>query len=124
MNLPPRAWLRLLMWTAFAIGSPITVNASDAGFATGEAQTYAKVKPVLERNCSMCHSHKPPFPFYAKAPAGVSFDSPQELARFAKRVLAVATKSDQMPPGNMTAMTNAERESLAAAIEAQWPATR
>ena len=96
-------------------GDPIESTAS-------EAATYATVKPLLDRNCTICHSAKPTMPFYAKAPDGVTFDSAKDLARYASRVLVMATKTDQMPPGNLTGMTEADRATLAAAIEAQWPA--
>jgi uncharacterized membrane protein len=99
-------------------------NASDSGVSAQEAVTFAKLKPLLERNCSMCHSAKPTMPFYAKAPDGVTFDSAPDLARYAARVLVMATKTDQMPPGNMTGMTEEERATLAIAIETQWPAAK
>lgn len=120
----PHTKTRALVGIAIALGLPIAVEASDTEAIPDIAQTYAKVKPVLDRNCSICHSQKPPLPYYAKAPAGVTFDSAQDLARFAARVLEVATRTDQMPPGNMTQMTDGERKALSSAIEAQWPTAR
>jgi uncharacterized membrane protein len=113
------------MWlVAILFALPDAVDASDAGATAAEEATYAKVKPLLDRNCSICHSAKPAMPFYAKAPDGVTFDSAQDLARFAARVLVMATQTDQMPPGNMTGMTESERQMLAGAIESQWPSLR
>jgi uncharacterized membrane protein len=116
-------------WCAVVIGVSLCAPswASDLTETTATAQeqaTYAKVKPLLDRNCSICHSAKPALPFYTKPPDGVTFDSAQDLGRFAARVLVMATKTDQMPPGNMTGMTQAERATLAAAVEAQWPAAK
>jgi uncharacterized membrane protein len=118
-----------LVLAAIAIAAsilvPTLIDAADAPtnttVTTAEAATYAKVKPLLERNCSICHSQKPLMPAYGKAPDGVTFDSVANLAQFAARVLVVATQTDQMPPGNLTRMTDAERKMLGAAIEAQWP---
>jgi uncharacterized membrane protein len=105
--------------SAFAIGVP-GVGVAD-GDPNGAEATYDKVKPILDRNCLMCHSEKPAMPFYGKSPAGVRLDSAQQLEKAAARVLAVATQTDQMPPGNLTAMTDEERKTLAAAIVTQWP---
>jgi uncharacterized membrane protein len=122
---PPMTYLKVLRWATIALGWAVAVVAADAAEPpASERSTYVKVQPLLQRNCSMCHSQKPSLPFYPKPPDGVTFDSPQDLARFAARVLEVATRSDQMPPGNMTGMTEAERKMLAAAIEAQWPSLR
>jgi uncharacterized membrane protein len=117
---------RLPAWCATVIVmilSALTWAAGPTEPAAAEAATYAEVKPLLDRNCAICHSARPTMPFYAKAPDGVTFDSAQDLARYAARVLVMATKTDQMPPGNMTGMTEAERATLATAIQAQWPAS-
>lgn len=106
---------------AIAIGLLGEACASDDGVPAQEAATYAKVRPLLDRNCVICHSNKPAMAFYAKAPDGVTLDSAQDLARFAARVLVMATQTDQMPPGNLTGMTDAERKVLSEAIQKQWP---
>jgi uncharacterized membrane protein len=117
--------VRVLGRTMIAVGCAVAAVTADAAERpASERATYAKVQPLLQRNCSMCHSQEPSLPFYRKPPDGVTFDSPEDLQRFAARVLEVATRSDQMPPGNMTGMTEAERKMLAAAIEAQWPLLR
>jgi uncharacterized membrane protein len=127
----PRSSRRLTAWRTIAIGvgicAPIwTVDATEATAtattAAAAEATYSTVKPLLDRNCTICHSAKPTMPFYLKAPDGVTFDSAKDLARYASRVLEMATKTDQMPPGNLTGMTEADRAALASAIEAQWPA--
>ncbi len=123
-----RSSRRFATWCAIAmgVGTCVSIYAVDATETTSaaEAATYARVKPILDRNCGICHSARPTMPSYAKAPDGVTFDSAMDLARYAARVLVMATKTDQMPPGNMTGMTEADRATLAAAIEAQWPAAR
>ena len=103
-------------------GDVAAIDSASAGAPNvSDAIAFGNVQPILIQHCVMCHTQKPLLPAYRVAPDGVTFDSSEEFARIAPRVLAVATLTDQMPPGNVTGMTDAQRKQLAAAIEAQWP---
>lgn len=58
----------------------------------------------------MCHSAKPSSPMFSAAPAGVMFDTPQQIQQQAARIQAQAVATQTMPLGNITQMTQAERD--------------
>ena len=95
--------------------------APPATASAAETAAYAKLQPLLTRNCLMCHSAKPPMSQYHAAPAGVLLETPEQLRSFAPRVLAAVDTTHIMPPQNLTAMTDDDRKQLAAAIQAGWP---
>jgi uncharacterized membrane protein len=84
----------------------------DASAEEGSAVAYSKVQTLLQRHCLMCHSATPAVPAYQYPPAGVALETPQQLARFAPRVMALTVLTQAMPPGNLTAMTDEERDAL------------
>jgi uncharacterized membrane protein len=72
---------------------------------------------VLGR-CHVCHSAKPQFPGFAKAPKGMMFDTPGQIKRLAPQIMAKAVKTHTMPLGNVTEITEAERSTLGSWIGA------
>ncbi len=64
----------------------------------------------------MCHSAKPTSPLFSAAPAGVMFDTPQQIQAQAARIQAQAVASQIMPLGNITQMTQEERNMVGAWI--------
>lgn len=75
---------------------------------------FATVQAIVDARCVSCHAQKPTSPMFPAPPLGITFDSPENIARHADRmyVRAVATKT--MPLGNMTGMTDEERKLLGA----------
>ena len=67
---------------------------------------------VIARRCAPCHSAAPTYTGIASPPAGVMFDTPDQIragaARIAQRVVALKT----MPLGNATGITDDERALL------------
>ncbi len=71
----------------------------------------AEVMPVIKQRCSVCHSAEPSFAGFPAAPAGVTLDSVDDLEVNAAQVYqAVANKT--MPLGNLTEMSEQERQLL------------
>ncbi|MNF83469.1 Cytochrome c [compost metagenome] len=64
----------------------------------------------------MCHSAKPTSPLFSAAPAGVMLDTPQQIQQQAARIQAQAVATQIMPLGNITQMTQQERELIGAWI--------
>jgi uncharacterized membrane protein len=86
-----------------------------------EPVTVAQVQAIVERRCITCHSTSPTNDQFKTAPAGVVFDTPQEVAERAEAIRAQAVDSTAMPLGNVTGMTDTERETLGAWIAAGAP---
>ena len=86
--------------------------------ALAEGVTVEDVQRVVAARCAACHAAKPTFDGIAEAPKGVMLESPQQIRRFAPLINQQAVRTETMPPGNATEMTEEERQILAAWIAA------
>jgi uncharacterized membrane protein len=77
--------------------------------------TFADARHVIDRRCSVCHSTQPVDSTFGPAPAGVAFDTPEQIVERAARINERAVVTMTMPPGNKTHITELER-----AILAKW----
>lgn len=84
-------------------------QAPQASASSGSPQ-FDKVHSVIQERCTVCHSAKPTSPLFTAAPAGVMFDTPQQIQALAPKIQAQAVASQIMPLGNITQMTPEERE--------------
>lgn len=94
-------------------------QASISGQKSGPAghSTFSKVNSVIEERCTVCHSAHPSSPLFSAAPAGVMFDTPEQIQQMAAKIHAQTVASQIMPLGNITQMTQEERDLLASWIE-------
>ncbi len=74
---------------------------------------FAEVADIILSRCSMCHAAEPVWGGIAAAPKGVMLDTDEQIRLHASLIEVVAVRSDAMPPGNITEMTNEERLVLA-----------
>ncbi len=81
----------------------------DAG---GEKVSFATVKAIMAQRCIACHADKPTFEGFAQAPKGVMLQTPEQIAAHAV-MSAQIVASGYMPLGNLTAITEEEREKIA-----------
>jgi uncharacterized membrane protein len=83
----------------------------------GEAAsvTLSQVRNVINARCTSCHSSAPVHPAFPAAPLGVMFDSDEQILAEADRIYHQTVVTRVMPIGNLTAMTNEERQ-----IIEQW----
>jgi len=86
-------------------------QAPQASASNGSPQ-FDKVHSVIQERCTVCHSAKPTSPLFTAAPAGVMFDTPQQIQALAPKIQAQAVASQIMPLGNITQMTPEEREQI------------
>jgi uncharacterized membrane protein len=75
--------------------------------------TSAVVMPLIEKHCVNCHADQPAYPGFTAPPLGVVLDSEARLEANAWRVHQSAVVTRIMPLGNLTGMTEEEREVLA-----------
>ena len=96
-------------------GSPVRAAAPQAPAASSaEAGQFAAVRVVVAQRCAPCHSAAPTYPGFAVAQGGVMLDTPEQLRAWAPRMLERAVTAKTMPLGNVTGMTDAERDVLGA----------
>ncbi|WP_434711744.1 urate hydroxylase PuuD [Pseudomonas sp. D3-27] len=84
--------------------------------ANAQGPSFDKVHSVIQERCSVCHSAKPTSPLFSAAPGGVMFDTPQQIQQEAARIQAQAVTTQIMPLGNITQMTQQERDLIGAWI--------
>jgi uncharacterized membrane protein len=76
--------------------------------ATGSAQAFS----IVQERCATCHSKQPSNAAFASAPLGIELDTREGLRLNAERVYKATVINRTMPLGNLTQMTEEERESI------------
>lgn len=84
--------------------------------------TFSQAQAVISRRCQPCHSSQPTQANFPEAPNGVMFDTPDEIVGRAQQIYQQAVVTQNMPFGNLTNMTQAERDLLAAWVQEGAPA--
>jgi len=82
---------------------------------------FSDVQDIVLSRCSMCHAAEPVWAGIPAAPMGVRLDDAAAIALHARLIAINAVDSHAMPPGNITEITPAERQVLAAWIAAGAP---
>jgi uncharacterized membrane protein len=80
------------------------------GAAGLTAADFPTVQTVFEARCVTCHSSHPTREGITAAPKGVLFDTQQEIIANARRAYEQVVIAKAMPLGNVTGMTDAERD--------------
>jgi len=83
----------------------------DTSVASGPV-SFDDARHVIDRRCAVCHSDRPTDLTFGAAPAGVMFDTPEQIVARAARIRERAYVTRTMPPGNRTGITDAERALL------------
>jgi len=77
--------------------------------AAAGAVSFDQVRNVVNARCTSCHSAAPVHPAFPAAPLGVVFDTDEQILGDAARIYQQTVVMRVMPIGNLTAMTDAER---------------
>jgi len=97
--------------------TPEQASISEQKSGATDHNEFNKVSSVIEERCTVCHSATPTSPLFSAAPAGVMFDTPEQIQQMAAKIHAQSVASQIMPLGNITQMTQEERDLLASWIE-------
>jgi uncharacterized membrane protein len=83
-------------------------------YAGAKPVSFATLESIVQTRCVACHAAKPTTSMFAAAPLGVRLETPEQIASHVERVylLSVATKT--MPLGNITGITQNERDVIGA----------
>ena len=76
------------------------------------AISFAQVQNVINARCTSCHSAAPVHPAFPAPPLGVVLDTREEIVAEAERIYQQTVVTRVMPIGNLTAMTDEERQIL------------
>ena len=89
--------------------------------ASASPVSFAAVRGIITQRCQPCHSQWQTDRTLGPAPGGVTFDTPESIARLAARIRVRAVETRTMPLANRTGMTPDERDLLARWIAAGAP---
>jgi len=92
---------------------------SSSSNASGPPPSFATVQAIVANRCAPCHSLRPTQPGYSSPPSGVVLETGAQIKAAAALIQTIAVDSKAMPLGNVTGMTQAERDTLA-----RWFASR
>lgn len=116
------------LWTWLVAGIGMLaiawLSGTGAGIKMGalpDTPKFAAVQDIVMSRCSMCHAAEPVWAGFVTAPKGVLLDSPEQIKLHAKLIDINAVRSRAMPPGNITEISTADRQVLAAWIAAGAP---
>ncbi|WP_407333862.1 urate hydroxylase PuuD [Enterovibrio sp. 27052020O] len=112
-----------LAYVSAPASSPVAPSAETPQAADTSAQfenslAFVEVKTIISERCTVCHSQAPTHPAFAVAPAGVMLDTPEQIQLEVTRIVAQSVSTNIMPLGNLTKMTQEERELIG-----QWAAS-
>ena len=97
---------------------PASTPAEPAANAPAVAAVeFAKVSSVIQERCSVCHSATPSSPMFSAPPAGFMLDTPEQIKAQAAKIHAQSVASQIMPLGNITQMTQEERDLIGSWID-------
>jgi uncharacterized membrane protein len=85
------------------------------------AVAFAQAQDVIKGRCVPCHSAHPVQPGFTEAPNGVLFDTPTQIVNRAQQIYAQAVVTKTMPFGNLTGMTQDERDLIGAWVQEGAP---
>ncbi|MFQ3789182.1 urate hydroxylase PuuD [Halomonas sp. A29] len=101
-----------LILVAFWLAAPAG-QVTGTPVAEGAGPDFEEVHALIDQHCVACHSRQPTQPGFTSPPAGVAYDTEQQILGQKERIQQVVG-SKYMPLGNMTGMTDEEREVIAA----------
>jgi uncharacterized membrane protein len=88
----------------------ILIRPQNESAAGTTAVPFAQVARIVERRCAACHSDHPTK--VDAAPRGIKLDTPEQIKAEAQAIEQQAVQTKTMPLGNVTGMTQAERDVL------------
>jgi uncharacterized membrane protein len=99
---------------AAALALAVAMQPDEGGGAPSRTVSDAEAIAIVQQRCVPCHSANPTQPGYDVPPAGITFDSRDQIVERADAIEEQAVRTTAMPLGNVTGMTEQERETLGA----------
>ncbi|MEN9865706.1 MAG: hypothetical protein RL748_1296 [Pseudomonadota bacterium] len=115
----PLAGCAILLVLAILLApAPATTN-KIASSAKAQADTSAQAHAIIVQRCVGCHAEHPTFAGFVSAPAGIVLASPAQIEQHAAKIYQQVVQNRAMPLGNLTQMSESERQLIAS-----WYQTR
>lgn len=88
----------------------LTSPAVESSVANAMPVEFGEVNAIFQSRCVQCHSANPTDDQWRAAPNGVMYDTPEQIANMADKIMTRTVRTHTMPQGNKTKMTEEERE--------------
>jgi uncharacterized membrane protein len=108
--------LALIGAVALTGRTPARSSVETARLAEAPRVSFAEAKAIIDLRCITCHSTHPSNPAFTAPPSGIVLEDPRRIHDLAPRILVRAVETRTMPLGNLTGMTQGERDTLGAWI--------
>ena len=112
------AGLVILIATALALAPRSSTD--EPALAAGDVD-FPKVAAIISQRCAGCHAAKPTREGFAAPPKGVMLETPGQMRAYARMILQQVWHTKAMPPGNITELSEPEREAIARWIKLGAP---
>ena len=112
------AWALPVVAVALAVAVTMTAPTSRDSSAA-QPVTDVEVLGITDAHCVSCHAKQPTHPAFKTAPKNIVLETADDLRRYADLVDLHTVRTRTMPLGNLTGMTDAERERLGVWLSAQ-----
>ncbi|QEQ98246.1 urate hydroxylase PuuD [Neptunomonas concharum] len=116
-----KPWILISAFVAFAALAWVLMPQSTAQNTTTERLSDRQAIALIKDKCASCHSQSPSDDVFTVAPAGVTYDTEQEILNWLPRIQARVIMSKDMPFMNKTQMTELQRSQLADWIANKLP---
>jgi uncharacterized membrane protein len=117
-----RVWPLILAAVLLAglifVTAPVSRPVEEGGKPQAMVET-AEIFAIVQKRCVKCHAPVPEFAGFASAPLGVELDSQDKLLQHAERVHQSVVILRTMPLGNLTLITEDERQQVSAWYQTQ-----
>jgi len=110
---PKIVWLIVSLFALVVlalVSRPAEVILPDGG---AKSPATAEILPVVQQRCAVCHSVTPTWAGITAPPAGLSYESESSIENAAQLIYQATVVARTMPLGNVTGMTEDERQQIA-----------
>lgn len=110
----PAVVAALLIMAVITVITPRTAPpaSSPKGNVAMAAVTLDQVHTIVEARCTSCHAQQPAHPGFTAPPKGIVLETPQQTLQHAATIHQQAFVTRAMPIGNLTGITDEERQTL------------
>jgi uncharacterized membrane protein len=95
----------------------VAIRPDEGGGTPTRAVDADEAVAIVQQRCVPCHSENPTQEGYSSAPAGVALDTQEQMVSQAEAIREQAVRTQAMPLGNVTEMTDEERDTLGAWLD-------
>jgi len=107
--LPTAAFSMILLMLYVSIPKITKNNGQKESY---ENISFNEINNIIKYRCGVCHADNPTFEGFDEPPLGIVFQTSEDILSNLDNIKAQALDSDMMPPGNLTGITEDEKNKL------------